>query len=68
MQEWGPEPQRGWNFVAWSLSMEWLAYLIFPLLVLLLFGLFLLKAQMIPVDRKAGMRALIRMTELARES
>ncbi|MEZ5765405.1 MAG: lysophospholipid acyltransferase family protein [Xanthobacteraceae bacterium] len=32
-----------------------------------LFGLFLLKAQMIPVDRKAGMRALIRMTELARE-
>jgi peptidoglycan/LPS O-acetylase OafA/YrhL len=36
VQEWGPEPQRGWNFVAWSLSMEWLAYLIFPLLVLLL--------------------------------
>ena len=36
IQEWGPEPQRGWNFVAWSLSMEWLAYLIFPLLVLLL--------------------------------
>ena len=32
-----------------------------------LFGLFLLKAQMIPVDRKAGMRALIRMTGLARE-
>ena len=36
VQEWGPDPQRGWNFVAWSLSMEWLAYLIFPLLVLLL--------------------------------
>jgi peptidoglycan/LPS O-acetylase OafA/YrhL len=36
IQEWGPEPQRGWNFVAWSLSMEWLAYLVFPLLVLLL--------------------------------
>jgi peptidoglycan/LPS O-acetylase OafA/YrhL len=36
IQEWGPEPQRGWNFVAWSLSMEWLAYLLFPLLVLLL--------------------------------
>jgi peptidoglycan/LPS O-acetylase OafA/YrhL len=36
VQEWGPEPQRGWNFVAWSLSMEWLAYLIFPLLALLL--------------------------------
>jgi len=32
-----------------------------------LFGLFLLKAQMIPVDRKAGMRALTRMTGLARE-
>jgi len=36
VQEWGPDPQRGWNFVAWSLSMEWLAYLIFPLLVLLI--------------------------------
>lgn len=36
VQEWGPDPQRGWNFVAWSLSMEWLAYLLFPLLVLLL--------------------------------
>lgn len=36
VQEWGPNPQRGWNFVAWSLSMEWLAYLLFPLLVLLL--------------------------------
>lgn len=36
VQEWGPSPQRGWNFVAWSLSMEWLAYLIFPLLALLL--------------------------------
>jgi len=34
VQEWGANPSRGWNFVAWSLSMEWLAYLIFPLLVL----------------------------------
>jgi 1-acyl-sn-glycerol-3-phosphate acyltransferase len=32
-----------------------------------LFGLFLLKAQMIPVDRRAGVRALLRMTSLARE-
>ena len=39
IQEWGPNPQRGWNFVAWSLSMEWLAYLIFPLLILLIFRL-----------------------------
>ena len=37
VQEWGPHPERGWNVVAWSLSMEWLAYLIFPLLVLVLF-------------------------------
>ena len=22
IQEWGPNPERGWNFVAWSLSME----------------------------------------------
>lgn len=39
IQEWGPHPDRGWNVVAWSLSMEWLAYLIFPLLVLLLYAL-----------------------------
>ena len=39
VQEWGPDPQRGWNFPAWSLSMEWLAYLFFPLLVLLLWRL-----------------------------
>jgi len=37
IHEWGPNPQRGWNYPAWSLSMEWLAYLLFPLLVLLLF-------------------------------
>jgi peptidoglycan/LPS O-acetylase OafA/YrhL len=36
VQEWGPNPQRGWNFVAWSLSMEWLAYLLFPLVVMAL--------------------------------
>jgi peptidoglycan/LPS O-acetylase OafA/YrhL len=36
IQEWGPNPQRGWNFVAWSISMEWLAYLVFPAMVLLL--------------------------------
>lgn len=32
-----------------------------------LFGLFLLKAQMIPVNRGQGARAMSRMTELARE-
>jgi peptidoglycan/LPS O-acetylase OafA/YrhL len=36
IQEWGPNPSRGWNYPAWSLSMEWLAYLFFPLLVLVL--------------------------------
>lgn len=36
VQEWGPAPQRGWNFVSWSLSMEWLAYLCFPFIVLVL--------------------------------
>ena len=37
IQEWGPHPDRGWNVVAWSLSMEWLAYLLFPILVIALF-------------------------------
>ncbi len=37
VQEWGPDPARGWNFVAWSLSLEWLAYLLFPLIALVLF-------------------------------
>lgn len=37
IHEWGPDPQRGWNFPAWSLSMEWLAYLLFPLLALVVF-------------------------------
>ena len=37
VQEWGPHPERGWNVVAWSLSMEWLAYLLFPILILVLF-------------------------------
>jgi peptidoglycan/LPS O-acetylase OafA/YrhL len=37
IHEWGGNPQRGWNYPAWSLSMEWLAYLLFPLLVLLFF-------------------------------
>ena len=37
IQEWGPNPERGWNVVAWSLSMEWLAYLLFPVVVLALF-------------------------------
>ena len=36
VQEWAAHPTRGWNFTAWSLSMEWLAYLFFPLLILLL--------------------------------
>ena len=39
IQEWGPQPQRGWNFVSWSLSMEWLAYLLFPFIVLVLWRL-----------------------------
>ena len=39
IQEWGPDPDRGWNVVAWSLSMEWLAYLLFPLLAVVLFAM-----------------------------
>ncbi len=33
VQEWGVVDAPSWNFVAWSLSAEWLAYLVFPLLV-----------------------------------
>ncbi len=39
VQEWGPDPARGWNFVAWSLSMEWFAYLFFPFVALILWRL-----------------------------
>jgi peptidoglycan/LPS O-acetylase OafA/YrhL len=39
VQEWGSEPDRGWNFVAWSLSMEWFAYLFFPFIALVLWRL-----------------------------
>ena len=30
---WGVDPTVHWNFVAWSISAEWFAYLWFPLLV-----------------------------------
>ena len=36
IQEWGANPDRGWNFVAWSLSMEWLAYIIFAFVLVLI--------------------------------
>ncbi len=39
IQEWGHHPDRGWNVVAWSLSMEWLAYLLFPVMVIVLFAM-----------------------------
>lgn len=32
---WEPFPHQGWNFPAWSLSVEWFAYLLFPLVALL---------------------------------
>ncbi|MBK8542821.1 MAG: acyltransferase [Caulobacteraceae bacterium] len=28
---WGTTPSVGWNFPSWSISAEWLAYLLFPL-------------------------------------
>jgi len=31
---WEPVPHQGWNFPAWSLSAEWFAYLLFPVLAL----------------------------------
>lgn len=31
---WEPVPHQGWNFPAWSLSAEWFAYLLFPLVAL----------------------------------
>lgn len=31
---WGPAPVFRWNFVSWSISAEWLAYVAFPILVL----------------------------------
>jgi peptidoglycan/LPS O-acetylase OafA/YrhL len=31
---WGINPVVGWNFVSWSICSEWFAYLLFPLLAL----------------------------------
>ncbi len=33
---WEPFPHQGWNFPGWSLSAEWFAYLLFPLVALLI--------------------------------
>ena len=33
---WEPFPHQGWNFPAWSLSAEWFAYLLLPLVALLI--------------------------------
>jgi peptidoglycan/LPS O-acetylase OafA/YrhL len=32
VQAWGFSPHHSWNFPAWSVSAEWFAYLLFPLL------------------------------------
>lgn len=32
---WGATPAVGWNFPSWSISAEWLAYLLFPLIAAL---------------------------------
>ena len=32
---WEPFPHQGWNFPSWSLSAEWFAYLLFPLVAIL---------------------------------
>jgi peptidoglycan/LPS O-acetylase OafA/YrhL len=32
LQAWGMTPSPGWNAPAWSISAEWFAYLLFPLL------------------------------------
>lgn len=34
VQAWGIDPVIGWNFVSWSISSEWLVYLVFPVLAL----------------------------------
>ncbi len=33
---WRPQARLSWNFPSWSISSEWLAYLLFPLLALLI--------------------------------
>lgn len=59
VQEWGPDPARGWNFVAWSLSMEWFAYLFFPFIALILWRL----RDRLPIPALAGC-AFIALTPL----
>ncbi len=49
---WGATPAVGWNFPSWSISAEWAAYLLFPLLAALV-----LKSQRLlpPLRGKVGM-------------
>jgi len=36
VQSWGWAPNESWNILAWSISTEWLMYLLFPLIAYLL--------------------------------
>lgn len=45
IQAWGADPKVGWNFVSWSISSEWFAYICFPILPL----------AMAPVARRAAL-------------
>ncbi len=49
---WGATPSVGWNFPSWSISAEWAAYLLFPLI-----AAFVLKAKR-PALMAAGALAL----------
>jgi peptidoglycan/LPS O-acetylase OafA/YrhL len=39
MSSWGVLPRVSWNIPAWSLSSEWFAYLLFPLVALVAMGI-----------------------------
>jgi peptidoglycan/LPS O-acetylase OafA/YrhL len=54
MSSWGIGPRQSWNIPAWSLSSEWFAYLLFPVVALACMGLRTTRRRLIAVAALIG--------------